>query len=156
MSNRLLAVFTLGIFILLLSLSADAQWRKVKRCQATEKAGKYKLFFDWRPLDERRTVSAYIIVKPKNINRKYLLQVARRLKSEYCYDEKLNVIIFDDIKLISADPVLDYANSDQKIVKWRGLYSFDRATGKESFEFSTKLGNPTNEVQVDLSTKPPN
>lgn len=33
----------------------------------------------------------------------------------------------------------------------RGAYGFDRESGKDILEFSTKLGNPTTEIQIDLS-----
>lgn len=132
--------------------SVKAQKKQVQKCDSSVTGGKY----DWvgiAPLlKEPDHLFGSVLVKPKNINRDYLIQLARRLKSEYCSAQEFQVVIFDNSKYANSYSIQDYTSSGAKIILMRGFYSFDRKTGKDLLEFSTKPGNVTTEVQIDLSS----
>lgn len=135
-------------YLLCFSLNTSAQHQK---CQILEKKVKYKIGF--KSVNDSNDILLQISVKPKNINREYILRLAKRLRSEYCDAEKITVIIFDDAALAQTYlSMKEYIQSKGKIVEMRGFYSFDKSSGKEGIEFSTKRGNPTDENKIDLSS----
>ena len=138
-------------FLFFCTHPVNAQTKTEKKCKSEISGGKYKWSGIAPLLKEPDYLFGYILVKPKEVERNFMIQFAKRLKSEYCNAEKFQVIIFDDRKYAIPSSMQDYISSKGKIILMRGFYSFDRATGKDILEFSTKLGNPTTEIQIDLS-----
>jgi hypothetical protein len=93
----------------------------------------------------------FIVIKPSDINKKSMVQLAKRLKAEFCLYERAQFVIFDNKKYADVTSMNDYIQSKGKTILMRGYYSFNRITGEDLLEFSTKRGNPTTENQIDLS-----
>lgn len=136
---------------LVLTMQVFAQETEIKKCHSDIKRGKYKLVSASYGIRGERQLLLIIVVPPKKINREDFIWLAKRLKSEYCHDEKLTAVIYDNKKYIDHGYFMDSLNSGGKRNWARGYYSFDRATDKDLIEFSSKLGNPTDENKIDLS-----
>lgn len=130
---------------------AFSQDQAIKKCETDVKGGKYKWAGIGPTGGDPRQLSGFILIKPAEVNRDFLIQLAKRLKSEYCNIDKLTVTIFDNGKYANGYSIKDYYDSNGKIILMRGDYGFDRITGKEVIAFSTKPGGPRNEVVLDLS-----
>ena len=145
-----LCIYSLGVLLIPFIIS-QSMAQNIHKCETTIKGGEYK----WAGIDpmlkDPSSYFGFVLVKPKNINRVFLIELAKRLKKEYCEAEKFQVAIFDDRKYANANSLMDYTSSKGKIILMRGFYSFDRKAGKDLLEFSNKSGNPTTEVQIDLS-----
>lgn len=146
------------IFILLLlvcfipQLQAQEAEKPIKKCKAKSKKVKYKLIFDSRTL--RGELLSFIYVEAKNINKEFMLKLAKQLKAEYCNEKKeVQFVIFD--KKEHVDKYLDFDLAISAIKSGtpfeRGYYLFNRESGEESMEFSRKSRSPTTEVQIALS-----
>lgn len=127
------------------------QENDIIKCKPQIKDGKYKIISEGKTISGEKRLLVFIYVKPKDINRQYLLQTPQRIKETYCNDPQLIAVIFDNKKTMYQYALSDYARTNGKVVRMRGFYSFDRKTGKDLLEFSTKRGDPTTEVQIDLS-----
>ena len=144
-------ILCLGGFLIFLAGQSFAQATKPQKCKSVVRGGKYKWARILPPSDTTDLFFGFVLVNSKKINRDFMIELAKRLKEEYCHAEKFQVVIFDDRKYANTYSLSDYASSNGKIILVRGFYAFDRKTGKDLLEFSTKLGNPTTEVQIDLS-----
>lgn len=122
-------------------------------CKLKVEGGKYKWKGVAPSLDDPTSISGFILIRPKEVNKEFLIKLARRLKKEHCSANYFIVSIFDTGKYANPLSSLDYLNSGGKTILMRGYYSFDRTKGTELLEFSNKLGNPTTENYFDL-TKP--
>lgn len=138
-------------FLFLNAYQLNAQNKNEKKCKSEVTGGKYKWVGIAPLLQEPGNLYGYVLVKPKYIRRDFMIQLAKRLKSEYCNAENFQVIIFDDGKYANSYSMQDYVSSKGKIILMRGFYSFNRSTGVDGLEFSTKFGNPTTEIQIDMS-----
>lgn len=102
---------------------------------------------------EPTIVDLRIFVEPNNFNEAFIRKLADRLTSEYCNEDKVYAVIFDNRKLARDSFFMeDYVRTGGKLIQMRGFYTLDRSIGKIAIEFSTKLGNPTTEIQIDLSS----
>lgn len=119
-------------------------------CKYNVDGGEYKLLWKSRTIRGENRLLLHILVKPKNVKRDYLIQLTKRVKSEYCNERKILVVIFDDRKMAEKFHRTDYFLSKNKIIE-RGYYQIDKEKGEELLEFSTKRGNPTTDVKIDLS-----
>ena len=143
-------IFLAAFFLYNLSIGISAKQKPVRKCAFDAKGGNYKPVVIAR--EKIGTVDLRIFVKPKNFNAEFMRKLAQRLKAEYCNDNEIYAVIFDDWKLAeSAFYIDDYIQSGGKIVQMRGFHSLDRKRGKELIEFSKNPGNPTTEVLIDLS-----
>ncbi len=137
----ILAIFTFG---------ASAQDNS-RKCKVEMNGGKYK----WAGIDSlssnANSYFGFVVIRPKDVNAGFMTSLAKRLKSEYCNAEKLQVVIFDNRRYATSQSLNDYVDSKGKIVLMRGYYSFDRTTGADVLEFSSKLGRPTTEHKIDLA-----
>jgi hypothetical protein len=149
MKRTFVILFISAFWILLaFAFSASAQKKKTVRCKTDIPSVKYEIGSGFRS----KPIQINIYVDPELIEKDVLIQLAKTLKAEFCNEEKAQFIIFDDRKHInSGDALRDYVDSGGKLILMRGFYSFDRKTGKDTIEFSKKPGNPTTEVQIDLS-----
>ncbi len=140
-------IIRLAVWFFTLVAISFAQNDEVKKCKTDIKGGNYKVVFSGKSLKSPNTLSLFIVVKPKNITSEYLYKLAKRLKSEYCYEEKLIVSIFDNKKYANIDS-LKVKKGDKNYL--RGSYSFDNSSKKEYLSFSSKLGNPADEIKLVL------
>ena len=128
-----------------------AQQQEIEKCPVSkETSGKYKLFTASRPLETYKQVLLQIIVKPKNFTKEYMTEIAKRIKTEYCKEEIVMLNIFDSKKSLLGWHY-DYVVTGGKTDRRRGTYLLNRKTGEEAIEFSTKSGNPINEIRIELS-----
>jgi hypothetical protein len=133
--------------------STNAQQNETKSCKSNIKGGKYKRAEISSWYRQPRRFSGNVLIKPKNINKDFLILMAKRLKSEYCGAEYLKVAIYDNATSMDSGWEI-YNKSKGNVVRQRGNYVFDRITGQEYLEFSTKLGNPISEIRIDLTKEP--
>lgn len=148
--RKMKQIFLLPILFSLFLIPCLAQSVKVQKCKSEVKGRKYKLVSEGRGIREDKSLLIFIAVKPKSLNREFMTQLARRLKSQYCNEQRIQVVIFDDQKIANPDSLWEYLESKGQTFLMRGFYSFDRLTGKDEIEFSSKRGNPTTENQIKL------
>ena len=130
-----------------------SQNRDSQKCKSEVKGGKYKLAYEVRPLRGDEGLLLLIVIKPKNVNREFMIQLANRLKSTYCQEKSFQAVIFDDKTLANVDSMTELIQSKGKTILMRGFYSFNRETGKDDLEFSTKRGNSTTEIQIKMANQ---
>lgn len=127
------------------------QEQKIQKCPVPEGiGGKYKIIFETRTLGEPKRIILDVVVNSKNYTKEYLTEFAKRIKAEYCNENYLSVNIFDNKKAIR----IWYENfivSEKRSEERRGTYLLDKQTDYEVVEFSTRPGNPINEVRIELS-----
>lgn len=142
---------SLTFLILSFSLVSIAQETEIQKCAVPKNIdGKYKLAAEVRPLGEPKRLHVYVVVKPKNFTKEFMTELAKRLKSVYCNEDAIYVTIFDSKEKITGW-FHDYVLSGRKVDKRRGTYLIDRNESKETIEFSTKSGNPIDEVRIDFT-----
>ena len=130
-------------------LWTDAQVNPRKKCSTGTNGGRYHLVSESRALDQEGLL-IFIVVKPDRINEEYLRQVASEIKARYCNEVRVVTVISDKKKYADPAVLSEYRDSKSRIAKMRGFYSFDRRNGIERLEFSTRLGNPPDEIKVKL------
>jgi hypothetical protein len=143
-------ILFLPIIFALFLIPCLAQKAQVQKCKSEVKGGKYKFAGEGRTITGDKNLLIFITIKSKNINQEFMSQLAKRLKSEYCNEQRIQVVIFDDPKLANVLSMSDLLQSQGKTILMRGFYSFDRLTGEDEIEFSSKRGNPTSENKIKL------
>ena len=149
-------IMALVCFVLFVSISSFAQQQKVEKCFVPRNVrAKYQLVVEARPIGEAKTIILDVVVKPKNFTKEYMTKFANRIKTEYCSDDVITLQIFDN-----EASVRKWYGDFREGVKTadgerRGMYYLNRKTGEETIEYSTKLGNPINEVRIELSAPAP-
>src|SRR5437867_932817 len=82
--------------------------QQIKKCRVPKDVGgKYKLVSIGHSLGKPVILGLRIVVKPTNFNRAYMIRLARRLNLEYCNDENISAVIFDDYRAASDTKVVD-------------------------------------------------
>ena len=113
--------------------------------------GKYKTISAGKSLPPESITGLRVFVAPKYFTRDKMTEIVAKLKSEYCHEEHLSVVFFDDADVARISRVVvDKLVGNSKVPEIRGFYSLNRETGKESLSFSTKRGNATDEIQIDF------
>lgn len=134
-----------------LSLLSFAQEQNIKKCKVPKSTGgKYTLSSESRPIGRSDEVIVDVIVKPGHFNTSFMNEFGKRIKATYCHENVILLSIFDsktDIVGWNYDWVLSQGKDDRR----RGTYLFDRKAAKDAVEFSTKKGNPINEVRIDFT-----
>ncbi len=136
--------------LILLNIS-QGMAQESNKCKVSVKSGKYRGAHIAAIRDDPHVYTGLLLVRPKDINRDFMIALASRLKQEYCHAKRIHVFIFDEKKYANVNSIIDFASSSGKTILMRGAYGYDRESGKDVIEFSTKLGNPTTEIQIDLS-----
>jgi hypothetical protein len=96
-----------------------------------------------------KTLFLAISVREREFSKKEMVALARRLKNDFCNDQRLNVAILDNYKAARA---FSPTNEKQWFHNhWRGQYILDRVSGKEEISFSTTPERPRDEVKLDLT-----
>ncbi len=134
------------------SFYAQTPEPKIEKCKVCPKQTfKYKLISIGRSLSEPPITGLRIVVKQPRFNRTDMAELARVLKAMYCHEESISAVIFDDSKVAKqAHVVVDQLVGTRKVPELRGYFSFDKQTGKTQISFSTKRGNPPEEIALDL------
>jgi len=142
-------------------MSTSHAHQEISRCKGDDKvvnAPNYKpgVTYDGPSnfLEGRPPMSIiHISVDAKSLNADDLLLLALKLKKDFCKEERLFAVLYDDpayIKQIyySAHPLFHRAEESQ-----RGYYYLDRKTGEEYITYSTVSNfhkHPENRVKIGL------
>ncbi len=143
------------VLLLFLLINVDYVYTQVNgtgKCKSSVKGGKYQKseIAHWQ--NEPKKFSGNVLIKPQNVNREFLIKLAKRLKAEYCMAEYFTVNIYDDSDSMNFGWEI-YNQSENKIIRHRATYTFDITAGINEIEYSTKKGNPTNENKIDLNSE---
>lgn len=140
------------VIVLIFASITEAQNTKLGTCTVSSSVNiKYKLGVWVRPVSETKTLFLQISIKPENFNKEFLIKLAERIKNEYCNEQKLSVVIFDNHKFAKDFSAFDEMfDSNNRNVKVREIYDLDRITNKESIIFSSEIGKPINEIEIIL------
>ena len=135
-----------------LAWSQNRNDRELSRtCRAPKlDSGRYKLLFTTRGVTGDKTLILYILLKSEDINRGYLLTVAERINKTYCNEASVIAAIFDERKYAGTFAVTDFAVSRNVYPGYRGQYRLNRQPISETLMYSSKKGNPIDEVEIDL------
>ncbi|HMS39561.1 MAG TPA: hypothetical protein PKE69_04990 [Pyrinomonadaceae bacterium] len=140
-------LFRIFLICLLIFVFSTANFAQNKQsCKVTKNlGGKYKLDDSYTSLVEGRGIFFLRIkLKPKNINKGYLLEVAQRIKETYCNEN----IIYAEIWDSSDKRIFDDLTPPPIFPPWaRAIYSLDRIENKEMIQFisSDKI---TDEIRI--------
>lgn len=126
-----------------------------KNCPKTS-GPSYKIGFKSYQVGDPLSVILQIEVDKKYFNKESMIELARRLRSDYCKATLLSVTLYDNMKA-ARDPgnLFLLAESHGKTIRMRRFYILDRKTGEEGLEFSTELGKPTNQVPIHFKDGEP-
>jgi hypothetical protein len=91
-----------------------------------------------------------ISVEPENFTRDKMFLLARQLNKDFPNESRIYAVIFDSE---SAARNYNPAGGTYSISKKleRGEYFLDRVKGRESINFSTRRGNPVDEIKVSIN-----
>lgn len=141
----------LSIILFSVCFSVVGQKQKIETCSAKNlKGGEYKLISVIYPVNTPHKVVLDIWIKPKNFTKEYMTKLATRLRATYCNEDYISVSIFDN-KKDQLGSGHDFIISGGKINRSRGYYWLNKKTGEEGISFSTKPGNPIDEVKIIFS-----
>lgn len=135
-------------------VSGQERLDKIPQCDINQdNEVKYKVVYANRGIREPYTLGLRIVVKEKQVNREFILKLAESLRRRYCMDNDIGATIFDDKEIAkSADAIVDQLLGKKQIPEIRGFYSLDRKNGIEKVSFSSKRGNPPDEIVIDLAS----
>jgi hypothetical protein len=142
----------MDVFLVLL-LASLANGQQSNKCPPTIglKAPKYEIGQSDHTVDGSPALVLLVSIKNKHFNVEDIKALALRFKDDYCNEQRLNVLIFDNKSSAKSFTLVKENNptydQDQKAL--RGFYFLDRTTGKEYIEFSSERGNP--EYRIELS-----
>ena len=134
------------------TLSAQQISKEIKTCKVDHvNRVPYDLISSGRGLSDPIETGLRIVVAPKFYNAKDMEELAHILRLQYCQENHLSVVIFDAAKPAKeARAVVDQLTGKRAVPELRGFYSLDRTTDIEKMSFSTKRGNPTDEVKIQF------
>lgn len=136
---------------LLLTMVGLIYGQTTVKCHAKDKvkhAPKYRVGWTTYTVEGPKTLAVAIGVNPRYFNREDMTAFARQLEKDFCQEQRIVAVILDDYRAAKH-----YAPSIE--ITWpklreRGFYELDRVTGKQQISFSLVLGNPKDEVKIDL------
>jgi hypothetical protein len=146
-------IICIYLFLLFCSVVVGQPSTKTVECKVdSSKKFKYKIIAKERTINEPYIFSIRVVIKDnKKFNKENMLKFTENIKARFCNEERISVVIFDDEKTANESRVVaDYLLDQRKAPELRGFYSLDRKTGSEGIQFSTKRGNPTDEVKIDI------
>jgi hypothetical protein len=114
---------------------------------------KFKVLRVSPSIREPFTLGIDVAVRKKDFNREFMIRFAQTIRARYCMENAIGVAIVDDKKVFLADPeiIAYHLGGIKKSPVIRGFYSFNRLTGVNVIGFSTKRGNPDDEIVIDFS-----
>lgn len=145
------------VALLLLGFTLWVEAQEPQKCEVriNTDAPEYRIAQTQRSSDSGPNALVIIIsVDPKYFNRESMLAVARRLNEDFCYEDRFNVMLFDDYSAASDDELFDRRskNFERNLLSWRGNYKYDREKGFAKLNFATKRGHhPRDEVVIDVN-----
>lgn len=92
-------------------------------------------------------------ISPRHFSRDDMVALARRIKQDFCQEQRLNVSFFDNPQ--AARDFFPTSETEWFQKHWRGTYLLDRCSGMESINFSTAPNNPRDEVKINLGEVSP-
>ena len=149
-------VVVITLLCCILATSGQEVDPNLKACKVSSKPiVKYELVSAGVGLGKSPVVGLRIVVADKFFNRLQMELLVKQLGEKYCNATELGVTIFDDKKTAqNARVVVEHLSGKRVVPQIRGFYSANKSTGLSKLEFSTKRGNPTNEITLDLSSSP--
>ena len=138
--------------------------KKIVRCKLQGKdmkAPDYKLGVTyegpsrvpWKEEDITPMSIVHISIDSKNVNRDDMIRLALKLKNDFCKEERLFVVLFDDSAYINRIYVSVDAFFHKADESKRGYCYLDRITGEEYITYSTVpnyFKNPEKRVRIEL------
>lgn len=139
------------LIIFVSNLAGQQSEGKITKCRVDSKESvKYKLIFTHKNSLPPYTLVLNIVVKQKDFNTKYMTRLAKTVSSQFCHENEISVTIFDDARAAKRTDIGAYLAGEIVVPELRGFYSLQRDKKFESIEFSTKRGNPPDEIKIDL------
>ena len=143
-------IVLIGVFFAI-CITAQKPPNQIEKCRVDSKERvNYKLIFEHRNSLPPYALIAKIVVRQRNYNKEYMQRLAQTLASRYCHDDQISVAIFDDEKAARKTDMFEYLIGHVKVPELRGFYSMDRAEKTSGIVFSTRRGNPPDEIKIDL------
>ncbi|MBX7054654.1 MAG: hypothetical protein K1X36_06840 [Pyrinomonadaceae bacterium] len=128
-----------------------AAGQTVNKCKVTKSlGGKFKIVSQARPVGSTDELSLNVVIKPENFTDEFLRDFMRRVDETFCNEILVGVAIFDSEK-DSAGWFYDYATSNGRIDRRRGVYILDRSCGKNSLGYSSTKGRSIDEFEIENS-----
>jgi hypothetical protein len=118
------------------------------------KAPKYRVGFQRRTKGKPSILLVQISVAPEHFNFAAIKLLAQQLKKDFQHEQHLTVLISDDYDTARSSDLLVDIMRREPPPGYRGVYELDSTAGREGINFSTKRGNPINEVDIDVSNPP--
>ena len=135
-------------------ITVSAQSRKIEKCNVRSKdQPKYDVIFEQKNDLAPYWLGVDIVVRPENFNADFMRGLADTLTRRYCHDNYISVTIYDEKRAArnTTDSVMAlYLRGRIKVPALRGFYSFDKDSKHVGVSYSTKRGNPTDEVRIEL------
>jgi hypothetical protein len=144
------------VMLLMFGFTLCGEAQEPQKCEVriNTDAPEYRIAKTRRSLELGPNALVIIIsVDPKYFNPESMVAIARRLNEEFCYEERFNVMLFDDYSAASDDELFyrKSKNFDRNLLSWRGNYKYDREKGLAKINFATKRGHhPRDEVVIDV------
>lgn len=159
MVDKFKLVFRSGIAgLLVLGCLTVIEGQKLVRCKVKDiHAPRYKIGSTVRTGEsEAQPVSATLLVmisiKPQHFNRDDMIALARRLNREYCIEQNLTVLIFDNHQSAGHfSASYESETQERDLAALRGNYHINRQTGEEVVLFSKDPAKPREMVKIELN-----
>jgi hypothetical protein len=125
--------------------------QKPVRCPIENKvtaAPDYRIGRTFRTVEEAPSLLVQISIKPGFYEREEIVALAERLNKEFCKEQRLTVLIFDNNRAAKKFDVNELKLYSEAI---RGEYSLDRVSGNEYISFSQDAGKPSERLKIVLN-----
>src|SRR5215216_4680920 len=135
-------------FFVLLVWQGALFGQKPANCRSENKndgAPKYRIGWKTYSNDEPKIFFVAISIHPRYFSRESMVRLARRLKQDFCREQRLIVEILDNHR--AARSFYPTSEIEWFHVHWRGRYTLDSYFGTEEFVFSTTPDKPKDEVK---------
>jgi hypothetical protein len=152
--------FAILILFGLAGTSINQEHRKLSRCKVDDKVVNAPHYNVGAVYEAPSTVPdgppmsvVQISIDSENFNREDLLRLALKLKKQFCKEDRLFAVLFDDVAYIKHLYVSNDAGFHEAEESKRGYYYLDRKTGEEYIEYCTVrniLRNPDKRVRIEL------
>ena len=140
------------ISTVLIALLVNVTLGQEQRCEASPNIGfEYKIVENTKTDFPPHVRSLRVVVKAKYFDDIHMKLLAQSLRKRFCNDDMISALIFDDLKVDKTLNEGQFLLGRVRPGEVRGIYALSDDGKTESIEYSTKRGNPFNEVVLKLS-----
>jgi len=145
-------VLLLIISMALISLLGVEAVGQQQRCGTKPKIGfEYDIVENTKTASPPNVRSLRVVLKAKYFNDTHIRLLAKSIRSLFCEDTEISALIFDDLSVAKRIRTDQFLLGKFRPPEVRGIYALSDEGKIESIEYSTRRGNPIDEIVLRLT-----